>query len=129
MPIETNKTAAILVDSLDADTMLAVFYAAGNKLKLMSFPAIVVNEFDEDEDGETITTLRCPRCHSRIHEHQDDLVVVDWDTRWTTYPSFDFADRGISFDYDGEQNYEHLYYRCAHCQEGVSLPDNWKELS
>jgi hypothetical protein len=110
--------------------LVNVWYALAERIKDLEFPRAYVKEMDEDEDGETITTLRCGNCHEVLadsDEGAEEFVVVDWATRWTAGPSISFTDQDIHFEYDGGGDFEGLHYRCNHCDFAIRLPENWIE--
>lgn len=81
----------------------------------------------EDEDGETIPAIRCPRCGEIVGE--DELYVVDVAERETEVYELDFDAETACLDSDSDADWgETIFMKHGNSPgHAVALPDGWTE--
>lgn len=107
--------------TLTPDEALHLYRALPGFLTTAKWPQLT--EGYSDEGG---TVWQCPRCKAEgIPE--DAIYAVDVAERWTS-PS-DYMDGELHFWYDGNGDYEGLFYICQQCTYPVRLPDGVHEVT
>lgn len=126
--MSTQKSRAEMALSFYNDALRVLREAAADA------PRLVVDRFAEDEDGETVTVMRCPVCNGQVIDGEQ-VVAVDIAERWSYNEQPDFEGDTLTFDIsEGDSNITYddtVYYSHGDPDSAgshiIALPEGWTE--